>query len=55
MAWYFHLLKNFPQFIGIHTGKGFGIINKAEVEVLLEFSWFLVVSSPTVEALLGEF
>ena len=33
MVWYSHLLKNFPQFIVIHTVKGFGIVNKAEVDV----------------------
>ena len=33
MVWYFHLLKNFPQFIVIHTVKGFGIVNKAEIDV----------------------
>ena len=38
--WYSHLLKNFPQFIVIYTVKGFGIINKAEVDVFLEFSCF---------------
>ena len=32
MVWYSHLLKNFPQFVVIHTVKGFGIVNKAEVE-----------------------
>ena len=37
---YPHLLKNFPQFAVIYTVKGFGIINKAEVEVFLEFSCF---------------
>ena len=31
MIWYFHLLKNFPQFVVIHTVKGFGVVNKAEV------------------------
>ena len=36
-----HLLKNFPQFIVIHTVKGFGIVNKAEIDVFLELSWFL--------------
>ena len=36
----FHLLKNFPQFIVIHTVKGFGIVNKAEVDVFMELSWF---------------
>ena len=40
MVWYSHLLKNFPQFVVIHTVKGFGVINKAEVDVFLEFSCF---------------
>ena len=38
MFWYFHPFKNFPQFVVIHTVKGFGIFNKAEVDVLLELS-----------------
>ena len=38
--WYAHLLKNFPQFIVIHTVKGFGIVNKAEIDVFLELSSF---------------
>ena len=38
--WYSHLLKNFPQFVVIHTVKGFGILNKAEAVVFLEVSWF---------------
>ena len=33
MVWYSHLLKNFPQFLVIHTVKGFGIVNKAEIDV----------------------
>ena len=37
---YSHLLKNFPQFVVIHTVKGFGVVNKAEVDVFLEFSCF---------------
>ena len=41
MIWYFHLLKNFPQFVLIHTVKGFGIVNKAEIDVFLELSCFL--------------
>ena len=41
MVWYSHLLKNFPQFIVIHTVKGFGIVNKAEIDVFLELSCFL--------------
>ena len=40
MAWYSHLLKNFPQFLVIHTVKGFGIVNKAEIDVFLELSCF---------------
>ena len=35
VVWYSHLFKNFPQFVVIHTVKGFGIVNKAEVDVLL--------------------
>ena len=38
MVWYSHLLKNFPQFIVIHTVKDFGIIHKAEIDVFLELS-----------------
>ena len=38
MVWYFHLFKNFPQIFVIHTVKGFGIVNKAEVDVFLELS-----------------
>ena len=38
--WYSHLLKNFPQFIVIHTVKGFGIVDKAEIDVFLELSCF---------------
>ena len=40
MAWYSHLLKNFPQFVVIHTVKDFGVVNKGEVDVFLEFSCF---------------
>ena len=40
MVWYSHLLKNFPQFIVILTVKGFGIVNKAEIDVFLELSCF---------------
>ena len=40
MVWYSHLLKNFPQFVMIHTVKGFGIVNKAEIDVFLELSCF---------------
>ena len=40
MVWYSHLLKNFPQFVVIHTVKSFGIANKAEIDVFLELSCF---------------
>ena len=40
MVWYSHLLKNFPQFVVIHTVKGYGIVNKSEIDVLLELSCF---------------
>ena len=40
MVWYSHLFKNFPQFIVIYTVKGFGIVNKAEIDVFLELSCF---------------
>ena len=40
MVWYSPLLKNFPQFIVIHTVKGFGVVNKAKVDVFLELSCF---------------
>ena len=40
VVWYSHLFQNFPQFIVIHTVQGFGIVNKAEIDVFLEFSCF---------------
>ena len=40
VVWYFHLFKNFPQFVLIHTTKGISIVNEAEVDVFLEFSSF---------------
>ena len=43
MVWYSHLFQNFPQFVVIHTVKGFGIVNKAEVDVFLELSHFLMI------------
>ena len=39
VVWYSQLLKNFPEFVVVHTVKGFGIVNKAEVDVFLELSW----------------
>ena len=41
MVWYSHLFQNFPQLIVIHAVKGFGIVNKAEIDVFLELSCFL--------------
>ena len=41
VVWYYHFLKNFPQFVVIHTVKGFSIVNEAEVDVFLEFPCFL--------------
>ena len=38
MVWYSHLFKNFPQFLVIHTVKGFDIVNKAEIDVFMELS-----------------
>ena len=40
MVWYSHLFKSFPQFVVIHIVKGFGIANKAEIDVFLELSCF---------------
>ena len=40
MVWYSHLSQNFPQFVVIHTVKGFGLVNKAEIDVFLELSCF---------------
>ena len=41
MVWYSHLFKNFPQFVVIHTVKGFRVVNEAEVDVFLEYPCFL--------------
>ena len=41
MVWYFHLLKNFPQFVVVYTVKAFGVINKADVYDFLEFPFFV--------------
>ena len=40
MAWYSHLLKNFPQFVVIHTVKGFRVVNETEINVFMELSYF---------------
>ena len=41
VVWYSHLFQNFPQFVVIHTVKGFNVVSKAEVDVFLEFPCFL--------------
>ena len=56
MVWYSHLFQNFPQFIVIHTVKGFGVVNIAEVDVFLKLSCFFndpvdvgnLISGPSV-------
>ena len=45
VVWFSYFLKNFPQFVVIYTVKGFGVVNKAEVDVFLELSWFFNDSS----------
>ena len=45
VVWYSPLSKNFPQFVVIHTVKGFGIVNKAEIDIFLELACF--VDDPT--------
>ena len=64
MVWYYHLFKNFPQFVLIHTVKGFVIVNKAEIDVFLELSCLfhdpvdvgnLISGSCIAEAWLEEF
>ena len=45
MVWHSHLFKNFPQFVVIHTVKGFGVVNKAEVDVFLELCYFFYEST----------
>ena len=41
VVWYSHFFKNFPQFVVIHTVKGFSVVNEAEIDVFLEFPCFL--------------
>ena len=40
VVWYSHVFKNFPQFVVIHTVKGFGVVNEAEIDVSMELSCF---------------
>ena len=53
MVWYSYLFKNFPQFVVIHTVKGFGVVNKAEVDVFLELSGFFNDPMDVVNLLSG--
>ena len=53
MVWYSHLFQNFPQFIVIHTVKGFGIVNKAEIDVVLELSCFFSDSTDVGNVISG--
>ena len=45
MVWYCHVFKNFPQFVVIYPVKGFGVVNKAEVDVFLELCCFFYEST----------
>ena len=53
MVWYYHRLKNFPQFVVIHTVKGFGIVNKAEVDVFWNSLAFTMIQSVDVGNLIS--
>ena len=53
MVWYSHLLKNFPQFVVIHTVKGFGIVNQAEIDVFLELLFFQLSSGCWINFISG--
>src|SRR5574337_57275 len=53
VVWYSYLFQNFPQFIVIHTVKGFGIVNKAEVDVFLELSCFFDDPTDVVNLISG--
>ena len=53
MVWYSHLFQNFPQFIVIHTVKGFHVVNKVEVDVFLELSCFFDDPTDLVNLITG--
>ena len=55
MVWYSHLLKNFPQFVVIHTVTGLGIVHKAEVDVFLELSCFFYEQMDVGNLISGSF
>ena len=53
MVWYSHLSQNFPQFVVIYAVKGFGIVNKTEIDVFLELSWFFDDPADVVNLISG--
>ena len=53
MVWHSHVFKNFPQFVVIHTVKGFGVVNKAEVDIFLKFSCFFYDPTDTGNLISG--
>ena len=53
VVWYFHLFQNFPQFIVVQLLKGFGIVNKAELDVFLELSFFFYDLADVVNLISG--
>ena len=55
MVWYSHLFQNFPQFVAIHTVKGFGIVNKTEINVFLELSCFFADPTDVGNLISGSF
>ena len=55
MVWYSHLLKNFPQVVEVNTVKGFGLVNKTEVDVFLEFSFFFYDPTDVGNLISGSF
>ena len=53
MVWYSHLFQNYPQFVVVHTLKGFGIVNKAEADIFLELSCFFDGATDVVNLISG--
>ena len=53
MVWYSHLFKNFPQFVVIHTDKGFSVVSETEVDVFLEYPCFFNDSIDVVNLISG--
>ena len=53
VIWYSHLFQNFPQFGVIHTVKGFNIVNEAEIDLFLKFSWFFYDSTAVCNLISG--